>query len=61
MRGVDVTGRREDVVREFREVIGRARGEEGESMREEARRMSGMMKEEREGVDRKVIEAFAAS
>jgi len=35
--------------------------EEGESMREEARRMSGMMKEEREGVDRKVIEAFAAS
>lgn len=61
MRGIEITGKKEDVAEEFRSTILRARGEEGDQMRENFRKMRRMLKEEeRQEGNRQAIEAFAA-
>lgn len=57
--GGEISGRLEDVEKEFRDVLGKARGREGEAVRRNAEEIARLLREERDGRADEVIRELA--
>lgn len=58
MRGVNPTGEKGAVASEFRDVLSRAWGEEGKTIRRNVEEMSRALREERDGAAKDAIAEF---